>query len=206
MTHAAGRGERAWACGGGSGCAEAGRLGVSLDTAWIELNNTRSRFSRRAPPLPLARAWGWEKNGPFWMSSTQWGMVETVWAEGGVTGGSWAACVTLLSCLWVSPYGIRGAHFLQASSCAIAIAFAITRRLEVKVVIYRSSAAPYVRVFLVCPPTHPGMGGCPVKAAQRRRWHDTRKDDDTKTTAVRDGPHGYRPLSLHYHLSSPTSD
>ena len=47
--------------------------------------------------------------------------------------------------------------------------------------------------------------GCPVKAAQGRRWHD-RKDDDTKTTAVRDGPHEYRPHSLHYHLSSPTSD
>ena len=52
----------------------------------------------------------------------------------------------------------------------------------------------------------PWHRGCPVKAAQRRRWHDTRKDDDTKTTAVRDGPHGYRPHSLHYHLSSPTSD
>ena len=26
-------------------------------------------------------------------------MVETVWAEGGVTSGSWAACVALLSCL-----------------------------------------------------------------------------------------------------------
>ena len=87
-----------------------------------------------------ARGASWRDKSPFWMSSTQWGMVETVWAEGGVTGGSWAACVTLLSCLWVSPYGIRGAHFLQASSCAIAIVFAITRRLEVKVVIYRSSA------------------------------------------------------------------
>ena len=105
-----------------------------------------------------ARGASWRDKSPFWMSSTQWGMVETVWAEGGVTGGSWAACVTLLSCLWVSPYGIRGAHFLQASSCAIAIVFAITRRLEVNFVIYRSSAAPYVRVFLVCPPTHPGMG------------------------------------------------
>ena len=52
----------------------------------------------------------------------------------------------------------------------------------------------------------PWHRGCPVKAAQRRRWHDTRKDDDTKTTAVRDGPHEYRPHSLHYHLSSPTSD
>ena len=52
----------------------------------------------------------------------------------------------------------------------------------------------------------PWHRGCPVKAAHRRRWHDTRKDDDTKTTAVTDGPHGYRPLSLHYHLSSPTSD
>ena len=105
-----------------------------------------------------ARGASWRDKSPFWMSSTQWGMVETVWAEGEVTGGSWAACVTLLSCLWVSPYGIRGAHFLQASSCAIAIVFAITRRLEVNSDIYRSSAAPYVRVFLVCPPTHPGMG------------------------------------------------
>ena len=52
----------------------------------------------------------------------------------------------------------------------------------------------------------PWHRGCPVKAAQRRRWHDTREDDDTKTTAVRDGPHEYRPHSLHYHLSSPTSD
>ena len=52
----------------------------------------------------------------------------------------------------------------------------------------------------------PWHRGCPVKAAQRRRWHDTRKDDDTKTTAVRDGPHEYRPHSLQYHLSSPTSD
>ena len=107
-----------------------------------------------------ARGASWRDKSPFWMSSTQWGMVETVWAEGGVTGGSWAACVTLLSCLWVSPYGIRGAHFLQASSCAIAIAVAITRGFEVNFVIYRSSAAPDVRrVFLVCPPTHPpGMG------------------------------------------------
>ena len=90
--------------------------------------------------MPEAPAAGWRNKCPFWMSSTQWGVVDSVWAEGEVTGGSWAACVTLLSCLWVSPYGIRGAHFLQASSCAIAIVFAITRRLEVKVVIYRSSA------------------------------------------------------------------
>ena len=87
-----------------------------------------------------ARGASWRDKSPFWMSSTQWGMVETVWAEGEVTGGSWAACVTLLSCLWVSPYGIRGAHFLQASSCAIAIAFAFTRRFEVNFVIYRSPA------------------------------------------------------------------
>jgi hypothetical protein len=51
----------------------------------------------------------------------------------------------------------------------------------------------------------PWHRGCPVKAAHRRRWHDTRKDDDTKTTAVRDGPHGYRPPLLHYHLSSSAS-
>ena len=45
-----------------------------------------------------------------------------------------------------------------AAACAIRIVFAITREFEVKIAIYRPSAAPYVRVFLVCPPTHPGMG------------------------------------------------
>ena len=52
----------------------------------------------------------------------------------------------------------------------------------------------------------PGTRGCPVEAAHRRRWHDTKHDDDTKTTAVRDGLHGFPPLSLHYRLSSTTSD
>ena len=77
---------------------------------------------------------------------------------------------------------------------------------------HRSSSKAKDLPQAVCQKRRPGCSrtpwhrGCPVKAAQRRRWHDTRNDDDTKTTAVRDGPHGYRPHSLHYHLSSPTSD
>ena len=45
------------------------------------------------------------------MSSTQWGVVETVWAEGAVAGSMWAALATLLLCLWACRYGNRGLTF-----------------------------------------------------------------------------------------------
>ena len=68
---------------------------------------------------------------------------------------------------------------------------------------YRSSSKAKDLPQADCQKRRPGCSrtpwhrGCPVKAAHRRRWHDTRKDDDTKTTAVRDAPHRFRPPSLH---------
>ena len=45
------------------------------------------------------------------MRSTQWGVVETVWAEGSVAGSMGAALATLLLCLWACRYGNRGLTF-----------------------------------------------------------------------------------------------
>ena len=49
-----------------------------------------------------ARGASWRDKSPFWMSSTQWGKVETVVDEGAVSGytcGAWAtACALLWAC------------------------------------------------------------------------------------------------------------
>ena len=92
------------------------------------------------------------------MSSTQWGVVETVWAEGAVAGSMWAALATLLLCLWACLYGNRGLTFCNLAGAQEQSHLHSRAHLEVNIVICLPSTAPYVRVFLVCPPTHPGMG------------------------------------------------
>ena len=94
---------------------------------------------------------------PFWMSSTQWGVVETVWAEGSVAGSMGAALATLLLCLWACLYGNRGLTFCKQADAQVHIDLHSRACSEVNFVIVLPSTAPYVRVFLVCPPTHLGM-------------------------------------------------
>ena len=132
------------------------RLSVSLGTCarsyWL-LDFTKPKTGRHG-----ARGASWRNKCPFWMSSTQWGVVETVWDEGAVTGSMWAALATLLLCLWACPYGNRGPTFCKLADAQEQSDLHSRALLEVSFVILLPSTAPYVRVFLVCPPTHPGMG------------------------------------------------
>ena len=89
---------------GGSGASGSGERGQDADRRLSVSRGTRARsywllvLTKPKSGEHGARGAGWRNKSPFWMSSTQWGMVETVWAEGGVTGGSWAACVTVWHC------------------------------------------------------------------------------------------------------------
>ena len=136
------------------------RLSVSLGTcarSYWPLDFTKPKTGRHG-----ARGASWRNKCPFWMSSTQWGVVETVWAEGAVAGSMWAALATLLLCLWACPYGNRGLTFCNLAGAQEQSHLHSRAHLEVNIVICLPSTAPYVRVFLACPPPHPGMGVFPT--------------------------------------------
>ena len=65
--------------------------------SYLQLDITKPKAGRHG-----ARGAGWQNKCPFWMSSTQWGKVETVGDEGAVSGytcGAWAtACALLWAC------------------------------------------------------------------------------------------------------------
>ena len=109
------------------------RLSVSLGTcarSYWPLDFTKPKTGRHG-----ARGAGWRNKCPFWMSSTQWGVVETVWAEGAVAGSMWAALATLLLCLWACPYGNRGLTFCKQAGAQEQIDLHSRALLEVNFVI-----------------------------------------------------------------------
>ena len=65
--------------------------------SYLQLDITKPKAGRHG-----ARGAGWQNKCPFWMSSTQWGKVETGGDEGAVSGytcGAWAtACALLWAC------------------------------------------------------------------------------------------------------------
>ena len=80
------------------GCQDAGRrLSVSPGTCarsyWL-LDFTKPKTGRHG-----ARGASWRNKCPFWMSSTQWGVVERVWVEGAVAGSRWAALAKRYGCV-----------------------------------------------------------------------------------------------------------
>ena len=89
---ASGSGERGTECCGRTTVA----CGFGARFCWL-LVATKPKSGRHG-----ARGAGWQNKCPFWMSSTQWGKVETVGDEGAVSGytcGAWAtACALLWAC------------------------------------------------------------------------------------------------------------
>ena len=78
------------------------------------------------------------------MSSTQWGVVETVWAEGSVAGSMGAALATLLLCLWACLYGNRGLTFCKQADAQVHIDLHSRACSEVNFVIVLPSTAYWV--------------------------------------------------------------
>ena len=80
----------------GAGGEPSGSQRTCARSYW-QLNLTKPKAGRHG-----ARGAGWQNKCPFWMSSTQWGKVETVGDEGAVSGytcGAWAtACALLWAC------------------------------------------------------------------------------------------------------------
>ena len=70
----------------------------------------------------------------------------------------WVYRPARLLCLWACPYGNRGLTFCKQAGAQEQSDLHSRALLEVNFVILLPSTAPYVLVFLVCPPTHPGMG------------------------------------------------
>ena len=66
--------------------------------SYLQLDITKPKAGRHG-----ARGAGWQNKCPFWMSSTQWGKVETVGDEGAVSGytcGAWGHRVRSTVGLW----------------------------------------------------------------------------------------------------------
>ena len=146
---------------GGSGASGSGERGQDAGRRLSVSYGTRARsywflvLTKPKSGEHGARGASWRDKSPFWMSSTQWGVVETVWAEGSVAGSMGAALATLLLCLWACLYGNRGLTFwLQASRRASAHRSAFTRVFRSQLC-HCSTVDGTVRTCFSCLPSHP---------------------------------------------------
>ena len=106
---------------------------------------------------------GWQNKCPFWMSSTQWGKVETVGDEGAVSGYTCGAWATACALLWACGGLCKGTQ-ISASRRGACVLICIYATDPKKLVTCPAQHRAYEFFLFALPPTREWVrlirGGC----------------------------------------------